>query len=169
MVSPLKINDQKRKNQRLGKIKPICAVILLFGAFIAVQRQNGLVPNTWYELINTGSRSLDQTAGSGATTTRDSVQQTRQQANLAKSLSDLRTDFEKTCNGVDTSKDIDNIRNDLLESLTSIFQPPAVLPKLDQKDSVQPCMYTFIDLGANIGKTLIRSLFYIVINLHSIE
>jgi hypothetical protein len=35
--------------------------------------------------------------------------------------------------------------------------PPPALPDLDKKDPVQPCMFTFIDLGANIGKIRVLS------------
>ncbi len=76
--------------------------------------------------------------------------------NATKFLNKLRLDFETTCNHNDTnSMKVRALQGRLQSILTPVwFTPPSELPKLEENDPVKPCRYTFLDLGANVGKYL---------------
>lgn len=68
-------------------------------------------------------------------------------------LNHLRQDFEKLCNHNDTVfMDPTSLRQLLQERLSTFFKPPPKSEKRNIDDPVKPCRYTFLDLGANVGK-----------------
>jgi hypothetical protein len=74
--------------------------------------------------------------------------------NVTKDPKILREEFEIACNHNDIkSLNRKGLRQLLYGHLNAMFVPPATLEALmGEEDPVQPCMYTFLDLGANIGK-----------------
>lgn len=103
---------------------------------------------------------LDRDAGRATSETLTDLRATVEEessfdVNIANHLNQLRRGFESACNHNETTATMDRkaLRNLLQGHLTALFTLPQQVEALEMdEDPVKPCRYTFIDLGANIGK-----------------
>jgi hypothetical protein len=147
--------SHKRKAVVNSKLLPIGALITLI-TWTALLIRNSLTPwNESFHLLNHGRSMNDEPVK--ASLRRLKHQPAHRQTNITNNLNSRRQDFERACLDLGTSKNLDDIQWELERQLASFFMPPPALPDLDKKDPVQPCMFTFIDLGANIGKIRVLS------------
>jgi hypothetical protein len=155
--------DQSDRKEGRGKIVPVGLLFCLF-AFAVWQVRHAL-PSYLYAMSVDNGRfdgdnsinitTIDPTHLRLQSKGKASVEltETEEEPHHDETVNNLRRDFKMNCTHNDTASMGDNdLQEELQRILTPIFTPPSELPKLEENDPVKPCRYTFLDLGANVGK-----------------